>query len=130
MDKITYVYHDYKSWLSDTIMINSCCPKVLSCLSFVPDVFFFFSYCCNCGWLLSFEVVGNPSWFSGKEFTCDAGDVCSVSAYRRPLGEGNCNLPQHSCLGNPMGRGTCQAIVHEVTRVGHNLATKQPQSSL
>ena len=27
-----------------------------------------------------------------------------------------------------MGRGACQATVHGVTRVGHDLATKPPQS--
>ena len=31
-----------------------------------------------------------------------------------PLDEGNGNLLQQFCLGNPMDRGTWQAIVHEV----------------
>ena len=31
------------------------------------------------------------------------------------------------CLENPMNKGTWQATVHEVTRVGHDLATKPPQ---
>ena len=29
-----------------------------------------------------------------------------------------------SCLENPMDRGALQAMVHEVTRVGHDLVTK------
>ena len=36
---------------------------------------------------------------------------------------------QYSCLENPMDRGACQATVHGVTRVGHNLATKPPPYS-
>ena len=35
------------------------------------------------------------------------------------LGEGNGNLLQYSCLENPMNRGTWQATVHGVARVGH-----------
>ena len=31
---------------------------------------------------------------------------------------------QNSCLENPMDRGVCQAIVHGVARVGHDLVTK------
>ena len=43
-----------------------------------------------------------------------------------PSGEGNGTLLQHSCLENPMDRGAWQTIVHEVTRAGHDLATKPP----
>ena len=46
----------------------------------------------------------------------------------RSPGEGNGNLLQYSCLGNPMDRGSWWAIVHGVARVGHNLATKQQYS--
>ena len=42
------------------------------------------------------------------------------------LGEGNSNPLQYSCLENPMVRGTWQATVHVVTKVGYNLATKPP----
>ena len=41
-----------------------------------------------------------------------------------PVGEGNGNLLQYSCLENPMDRGACQATVHGVARVRHDLATK------
>ena len=41
-------------------------------------------------------------------------------------GEGNGNPLQYSCLEDPMDRGTWQATVHGVTRVGHDLATKLP----
>ena len=39
-------------------------------------------------------------------------------------GEGNGSPLQYSCLENPMDRRSWQAIVHGVTRVGHNLMTK------
>ena len=43
----------------------------------------------------------------------------------RSPGEGNDNPPQYSCLENPMDRGAWQATVHGVTRVGHDLVTKE-----
>ena len=42
----------------------------------------------------------------------------------RSPGEGNGNPLQYSCLKNPMDRGTWQARVQGVTRVGHDLVTK------
>ena len=36
------------------------------------------------------------------------------------------DLLQYSCLENPMDRGAWWATVHGVTRVGHDLVTKQP----
>ena len=33
---------------------------------------------------------------------------------------------QYSCQENPMDRGAWQVTVHEVARVGHDLATKPP----
>ena len=44
-------------------------------------------------------------WLSGKESTCQAGDVSSIPGSGRSPGEGNCNPLQYSCLGNPMDRG-------------------------
>ena len=49
----------------------------------------------------------------------------------RPLGEGNGNPLQYSCLGNPMERGAWWAIyiAHGGRkRVGHNLVTKNKQT--
>ena len=43
-------------------------------------------------------------------------------------GEGNGNPLQYSGLENPMDRGAWQATVCGVTRVGHNLVTKPPES--
>ena len=47
----------------------------------------------------------------------NTGDMSSVPELgRSPLGEGNGNLLQYSCLENPMDRGARQVIVHGVTR--------------
>ena len=43
----------------------------------------------------------------------------------RSPGEGNDNPLQYSGLGNPMNRAAWRATVHGVTRVRHDLATKQ-----
>ena len=40
---------------------------------------------------------------------------------------GNGNPFQYSCLENCLDRGAWWAIVHGVTRVGHDLVTKLPQ---
>ena len=50
------------------------------------------------------SVVKNPP--SNAE---DAGDLGLIPGLGRSSGEGNGNLLQYSCLGNPMDRGACQA---------------------
>ena len=48
----------------------------------------------------------------------------------RSPGEGNSNLLQYSCVGNPMDRGAWQATIHGgPKRIGHNFATKQQQKT-
>ena len=63
---------------------------------------------------------GFPWWFSGKESAqnppINAGGVGSIPASVRFLAEGNSNVPQYSCLENPMDRGVWQATVHGVTK--------------
>ena len=62
---------------------------------------------------------GLPWWLSGKESTCNAGDIreagSSPETGRSP-GRGNGNPLQHSCLENPMDRGACQVTVHGVAK--------------
>ena len=58
----------------------------------------------------------------GKESACNA-DQGSIPGSGRSPGEGNDKPLQYSCLENHMVRGAWQAIVHEVIRVGHDLAT-------
>ena len=63
---------------------------------------------------------GFPGSSVGKESACSAGD----SGLGISSGERNGNPLLYSCLGNPMDRGSWQAIVHGVSRVGHDLVTK------
>ena len=70
---------------------------------------------------------GFPHSSVGKESDCNAGDPSSIPMLGKSPGEGN----GHSftpvfLLENPMDRGGWQAIVHGVTRVRHDLATKPP----
>ena len=59
-------------------------------------------------------VMGFPSGSVVKKPLANAGSVGSW--VRKIPAEGNGNPLQYSCLGNPMGRGTWQAIVHGVTK--------------
>ena len=59
--------------------------------------------------------------------SANAGATGLVPGLGRSPGEGNGNLFQHSHLGNPKDRGACLAAVLGVSRVGHNLVTKQQQ---
>ena len=45
-----------------------------------------------------------------------AGDSDSIPGLGRSPGEGNGNLLQYSCLGNPKDRGVWQATAHGVTK--------------
>ena len=60
---------------------------------------------------------GLPLWLSGKETSCNAGDVGdsgSIPGSGRSPGRGHGNPLQYSCLGNPIDRGAWQATVHGV----------------
>ena len=46
----------------------------------------------------------------GKESAYNAGDTVSIPGSGRSPGEGNGKPLHYSCLGNPMDRGTWQAI--------------------
>ena len=66
-----------------------------------------------------------PWWHSGKESTCNAGDVGSIPGSGRAPGEENSNPLQYSCLGNPMDRGAWWTTVHGVAKgVRHDLVIK------
>ena len=77
--------------------------------------------------------MGLPRGLSGKESTCQAGDVGSIPGSGRSPGlipgsgrypeEGNGNPLQYFCLENPMNRGACQATVHGVAE-RQDFATK------
>ena len=74
--------------------------------------------------LLGNGEMGFPGSSAGKESACNAGDPSSIPELERSPGGGHGNPHQYSCLENPMDRGAWRATVHEVTRVGHDLATK------
>ena len=47
-----------------------------------------------------------------KNLPAKAGEAGSVLELGRSPGEGNGNLPQYSCLGNPMDREVWRTTVH------------------
>ena len=59
--------------------------------------------------------LGFPGSSDGKEFTCNAGDLCLIPEWEDPLekGEGN---GQYSGMENSIGRGAWHATVHGVTK--------------
>ena len=65
-------------------------------------------------------------WLSGKESACQCrrlpGDAGSLLGLGRSPGVGNGSPLQYSCLGNPMDRGTWQAIVHGVAKTRLSLS--------
>ena len=71
------------------------------------------------------DIWGFPHSTVGKESSCNAEDLGLIPGSGRSPVEGNGNPLQCSCLENPMDRAEWQATVHVVTRVRHDLATKQ-----
>ena len=61
-------------------------------------------------------LLGFPYSSVVKNLSAKAGDVVSISGSEKSPGEGNGNLSQYSCLGNPMDRGAWWAIVHGVAK--------------
>ena len=51
-----------------------------------------------------------------KNPPASARDMSSIPGLQRSPGEGNGNPLQNCCLGNPIDRGTWQAIVHGVAK--------------
>ena len=61
---------------------------------------------------------------SNKESACQAGEVGLILGSGRCSGEGNGNLLQYSCLGNPEQRNLVGYSPWGCKRAGHDLATK------
>ena len=57
---------------------------------------------------------------SGKESTCNAGDLGLIPGSGRSPGGGHGKPLQYSCLDNPMDRGAWWATVHGPQRVRHD----------
>ena len=51
------------------------------------------------------------SWWLSDNLLANAGDASSILGLGRSPGEGNGNPLQHSCLENPVKRGTWQATI-------------------
>jgi len=67
----------------------------------------------------SSSIKGLPTWHSGNEPSCpagDTGDVGSVPGSWRCPGGGHGSPLQYSCLENSMDRGAWWATVHGVTK--------------
>ena len=73
---------------------------------------------------------GFPGESDGKEYACNAGDVSSIPGSGRYPREGNSNSLRHSCLENPMDRGTCGATVHGVAKSQIQLSDQHLYTSL
>ena len=69
---------------------------------------------------------GFPHSSVSEESSWSEGDTGFIPGLGRSTGEGNVNLLQYSCLENPMDREACWATVHEISKVGCDLATKPP----
>ena len=61
---------------------------------------------------MMYTIESLPSGSDSEESACNAGDAGSIPGSGRSFREGNGNLLQDSCLGNPMDTGAWWAIVH------------------
>ena len=61
-----------------------------------------------------------------NELAANAGDIGLIPGSGRPPGEGNGNLLQYSCLGNPMDRGVWQQQSMGSQSQTHLLTKRQP----
>jgi len=107
-------------WNSVSLCPASFCTPMPN-LPVTPDI----------SWLSTFAFRGGSAL---KESTYNAGDVGLIPGSGRSPGGGHGNPLQHSCLGNPMGRGHWQAIIHRVaksrTRLSNWTATARTQKHL
>ena len=67
--------------------------------------------------------LGFPGGWDGKEPTCNAGDLGSISGLGRSPSGGHGNSLQYACLENPMDRGAWRAPVHGITKSRSQLST-------
>ena len=70
----------------------------------------------KCKIVTVFSPLGFSCGSGGKEPACNVGDLGLIPGSGRSPGEGNGNPLPYFCLGNPMDRGACGAIVHGVTK--------------
>ena len=75
-------------------------------------------------YIISNSLQGLPGGSMVKNPPANAGDTGWIPESVRYPGEGNANLLQYSCLGNPMDRETWWAKVHSSQRAEHDLVIK------
>ena len=71
-----------------------------------------------------------PGGSMAKNLPASAGDTGSVAGSGGSPGGGHGSPVQYSCLENPLDREAWWSTIHGVTRVGHDLAAKQPSPML
>ena len=76
--------------------------------NYQKNTFFFF--------LLTSKMWGFPGGSVVKTPPANAGDVGSTPGLGRSFEEGNDNLLQYSCLGNPKLKESGEAMVHGITK--------------
>ena len=72
--------------------------------------------------------MGFPRSSLSNESACNAEGPGLIPGLGISPGEGNGKPLQCFCLENPMDRGTWQATVHVLPRVGHDLVTPPPRA--
>ena len=73
--------------------------------------------------------MGFPGGSVVKNPPAKTGDISLITNLRVTPGEGNGNLLQYSCLGNPLDRGPGEVQPMGSQRAGHDLETKQQHVS-
>ena len=66
--------------------------------------------------ITEYLTIFTPGDSDSKESACNAGDLGSIPGLERSPGEGNGHPLKHSCLENPVDRGTWQATIHVVAK--------------
>ena len=115
--------------LSNSYYLSRPGSNLLS-LNFLPQKYWFFSlttcksFCCDHNlYTIYIFFLRSITFFRGfpggsvvKNPPALAGDMGLIPGLGRPPGEGNGNLLQCFCLGDPMDREACWAAVHGVTK--------------
>ena len=104
-------------YLSDNILLNNATNSIFNYVS----ICYILIYANACLYM------GFPGGSAVKNPPANVGNPGSTPGSGRSPGEGNGNLLQYSCLGNPMDRRAWRATVHGSQTVEHDLVTKKQQ---
>jgi len=87
----------------DHFLWKNVCSSPLPILNSV--VYFAIELYKHFGIIIPYQMYRIPWWLSGKESACSEEEMGLIPGSGRSPGEGNGNILQYSCLGNPMDRG-------------------------